>query len=146
VRVNAVGPHAAVERLGERVVRRFAGAREVQGDALRISPHIEIARDELTALIDPKGLRIADPTVDALRRNQIGDPGRYSSAAPRSESQGLRAATLSERALPASLLVIFVMSIRRLLSTGPSGTKSEPGSLTDLLGAVGVAPFRYSRI
>jgi hypothetical protein len=38
--VEAFGPDAAVEGLGERVVRRFAGAAEVEDDTVRPSPKI----------------------------------------------------------------------------------------------------------
>jgi hypothetical protein len=58
VGVQALTAEAAVERLDEGVVRRLAWPREVERDALGIGPQIEIAADELGALIDPNGLRI----------------------------------------------------------------------------------------
>src|SRR3546814_15254937 len=57
--VQAVRPQQAVERVDERVVGRLAGAREVEDDAALISPEIEIAGDELRALLHPDRLGIA---------------------------------------------------------------------------------------
>src|SRR3546814_4500834 len=57
--VQAFRPQPAVERLDERVVGRLAGAREVEDDAALISPEIEIAGDELRALLHTDRLGIA---------------------------------------------------------------------------------------
>lgn len=46
VRVHALGPDAAVERVGEGIVRRLARSREVQRHALRVGSQIEVARDD----------------------------------------------------------------------------------------------------
>src|SRR3546814_18578486 len=57
--VQAVRPQQAVERVDERVGGRLAGAREVEDDAALISPEIEIAGDELRALLHTDRLGIA---------------------------------------------------------------------------------------
>src|SRR3546814_19824783 len=56
---QAFRPQPAFERLDERVVGRLAGAREVEDDAALISPEIEIAGDELRALLHTDRLGIA---------------------------------------------------------------------------------------
>ena len=68
VRVHALGPHAAVERLGEGVVGGLSRAREVERNALGVGSQIEVARDELAALVDPDGLRIAHRPADPFER------------------------------------------------------------------------------
>ena len=59
VRIHAFRPNPAVERFGKRVVRRLARPREVERNALRISPQIKVATDKLRALVDADRLRIA---------------------------------------------------------------------------------------
>lgn len=49
MRVHALGPDAAVEGLGEGVVRRLPRPGEIERDALGVSPQVEIAGDELAA-------------------------------------------------------------------------------------------------
>ena len=61
--IQALGPELAIEGLDEGIVGRFAGLAEVQHDALLIGPQVEVAGDELRALVDPDGLRIADPAA-----------------------------------------------------------------------------------
>jgi putative transposase len=68
VRVQALGPEAPVECLDERVVRGLTRPREVERDTLRIRPQIEVAADELRALIDADRLRIANPAADPFER------------------------------------------------------------------------------
>jgi len=64
VRVQALAAEAAVERLDEGVIGGLARPREVQGDALGIRPQVEVAADELGALIDPDRPRIAKLPAD----------------------------------------------------------------------------------
>ena len=68
MRVQALGPELAVERLDEAVVRGLAGPREVQRDIVGIGPKVEVSRHEFAAVIDANGLRIADPATDLLQR------------------------------------------------------------------------------
>ena len=56
VGVQAFRPQLAVERLDEAVVGRLAGPGEVQGDVVGIGPEIEVAGDELAAVVDPDRL------------------------------------------------------------------------------------------
>lgn len=56
--VKAFAAELAIERFDKRIIGRLAGPREVEGDAFRVGPEIEIARDELAALMDANGLRI----------------------------------------------------------------------------------------
>jgi hypothetical protein len=72
VGVQALGPEASVEGFDVCVVSRLAGTREVQRDAVGISPQVQIARDELGALIDPDRRRIADGGTGLLKgRNDV---------------------------------------------------------------------------
>lgn len=64
--VQALGPEAPVEGLDERIVRRLARPREVENDAVPIGPQVEIAGDELRALVHPNSLRIADPRTGLI--------------------------------------------------------------------------------
>ena len=57
--VQAFRPELAVERLDEAIIGRLAGAREIQGDVVCIGPEVEVAADELAAIVDPDRLRIA---------------------------------------------------------------------------------------
>jgi len=66
--VQTLRPELAVERLDERVVGRFAQPREVEHDIPLVGPQIEVARDELRALIDPDRLRIAMLAADPFER------------------------------------------------------------------------------
>jgi hypothetical protein len=68
VGVQAFRPKPAVERLDEAVVGRLAGPRELQGDRARIGPQIEIAADELAAIVHPDRLRIAELTTHLNQR------------------------------------------------------------------------------
>src|SRR4051794_5547578 len=75
VRVEALGPEPPVEGFDKRIVRGFAGTREVQRDAFRISPQVHVAGDELRALVDPDRLRIAIAPADPLKRlNNVLSP------------------------------------------------------------------------
>lgn len=58
VRVQALGPELAVERLDEAVVCRLARSREVQRGLLGAGPQIEISGDKFAAVVDPYGFRI----------------------------------------------------------------------------------------
>lgn len=72
MRVQTLRAQAAVERFDKRIVRRFAGPAEVERDVVLIGSQIEVARDELRALIDADRVGIADVCADALeRRNNI---------------------------------------------------------------------------
>jgi len=68
VRVQALAAEASVERLYEGVVGRLPWPREVERDALGIGPQVEIAADELGALVDPDRLRIAQFRADPFQR------------------------------------------------------------------------------
>ena len=70
VGVQALCPEATVERLDEGVVRRLAGAGEVQFDALRVSPQVQIRTDKLCPLVDPDRPRI---TVVATIRTVLAN-------------------------------------------------------------------------
>ena len=50
--IQALSPEASVEGFDERIVGRLAWSREVQRHAALIGPQVEVARDELAALID----------------------------------------------------------------------------------------------
>jgi hypothetical protein len=65
--VQALGPEAPVEGFDEGVVRRLAGPAEVQGDAVGIGPQVQVPGDELGPLIDPDGLRIAQPAAGPVQ-------------------------------------------------------------------------------
>ena len=58
--VQTFRPEPAIERFDEGIVCRFPWAREVEGDAALIGPEVHVAGDELAALVDADGLRIAD--------------------------------------------------------------------------------------
>ena len=53
VSIQTFGPELAVEGLDEGIVSRLAGPGEVERHTFRVGPQVEIARDELGALIDP---------------------------------------------------------------------------------------------
>ena len=61
------GTELAVEGLDERVIRRLARPREVDGKVIRICPEIKIAGNELAALLDANGVRAADLSADPLQ-------------------------------------------------------------------------------
>lgn len=63
VLVQAVRPESSVERFDERIVRRLARPGEVQRYGPRISPKVQIARNELRALVDTDRPRM--PAADA---------------------------------------------------------------------------------
>ena len=73
VSVQTFGPELAVERLDEGVVGRLAGPGEVERHAFRVGPQVEIAGDELGALIDTDRARIAvlPAYLAFLRGNQV---------------------------------------------------------------------------
>lgn len=50
--IEAFLPEAAVEGLDIGIVRGFAGPREVQDDALGVSPEIKVPADELGAIVE----------------------------------------------------------------------------------------------
>ena len=67
VGVQAFASELAVEGLDEAIVRRLSRPREVQHDALLVSPEIEIAGDKLRSLVDADRLGIANGFADALQ-------------------------------------------------------------------------------
>jgi len=69
VRVQAFGPELAVEGLDEAVVGRLAWPREVEHDALLVGPEIEVAADELRALVDADAPGVAHAAADPLKRH-----------------------------------------------------------------------------
>ena len=71
MRVEALGAKSAIERLDERVVRRLARPGEVERDVVLIRPQIEVAGDELGALIDADRVGMADLSTDAFQRRQF---------------------------------------------------------------------------
>ncbi len=58
----------AVERFDEGVVRRLSRAGEVEGHAMEVGPEVEVAGDELGALVDPDRLREPDFGADPIER------------------------------------------------------------------------------
>ena len=68
MRVEALGAKPAIESLDERVVRRLAWSGEVERDVVLVRPQIEVAGDELGALIDADRVRITDLSADAFER------------------------------------------------------------------------------
>jgi len=52
VSVQTLRPKATIERFDVRIIRGFSGPREVEGDATLVSPQIQIARYELSALVN----------------------------------------------------------------------------------------------
>jgi hypothetical protein len=68
MRVEALGPRSAIERLNERIVGWFARPTEVEGHVVLIRPQIEVARDELGALIDADRVWIADLRAHPVER------------------------------------------------------------------------------
>ena len=68
VLVQAFSPEPTVERLDEGVVGRLPWPREVERDALGIGPQVEIAADELGALVDPDRKRRRNPALSVSWR------------------------------------------------------------------------------
>ncbi len=66
--VQALRAQLAVERFDEAVVCRLSWPGEIQGDRIGISPEIEVARDELAAIINPDRLGVADLIADLFQR------------------------------------------------------------------------------
>lgn len=66
--VQALRAQLDVERFDEAVVCRLSWPGEIQDDRIGISPEIEVARDELAAIINPDRLRIADLIADLFQR------------------------------------------------------------------------------
>ena len=80
MRVQAFAAELAVERLDEGIVCRLSGSREVEGDTVRVGPEIEIAGDELAALVDANGLGVTDLSADPFQSphdvfGTIAEPG-----------------------------------------------------------------------
>ena len=72
VRVQAFASELAVEGFDEAVVGRLARPREVENDALLVSPQIKIPGDKLRALIDTDGFGITaslSPSTASLEAN-----------------------------------------------------------------------------
>lgn len=53
MRVQALRPQLAVERLDEAIVGRLPRSREVQGDVVGVGPKVQVARDKLVAVVGP---------------------------------------------------------------------------------------------
>ena len=68
VRVQAFRPEPAIEGFNERVIRGFAGPREVQCHAMGVCPQVQIPANEFRALVNPDRLRIADGAAHAFQR------------------------------------------------------------------------------
>ena len=66
--VQTLRAKAPVERFYERFVGRRAWPGEVKGDAFRVGPQVEIATDELGALIHSDGLGIAGDRAGSFQR------------------------------------------------------------------------------
>jgi hypothetical protein len=68
VGVQALGSEAAVEGPDEGVVCRLSRPTEVQGNAVGVGPQVQVPGDELGALVDPDGLRIAQSGLGSVQR------------------------------------------------------------------------------
>lgn len=66
--VQAFSPKLATETLDVAVVRRLAGSREVEHGASMVGPEIEIAGDELAAIVYPNGGWVTDLAAYPLKR------------------------------------------------------------------------------
>jgi hypothetical protein len=80
MRVQALRAQLAVRRVNEPVIRGLAWPRGIQDDAICIGPKVKIPRDELTAVVDPDCLGLADLTANILQGLDnilapIGKPG-----------------------------------------------------------------------
>ncbi len=74
VLAQAFRAELAVEAFDERIVGRLARPAEVERYIPRVGPKIEIARDELAALIDPDRCRIAAQLgIDDIEANVLPD-------------------------------------------------------------------------
>lgn len=72
VRIEAFVAEAAVERLDERIVGRFSGAREVHHDTVLVSPSIQQNGCELAAIVGLKACRCATLPAQLLNhRNDV---------------------------------------------------------------------------
>ena len=58
MRVQAFRAESAIERFDDRILCGLAGPGEVDGDAALLGPEVNVARQELTALINSYGLGI----------------------------------------------------------------------------------------
>ena len=67
MRVQTFGAKLAVERFDKAVVGRLAGPREVENHTALIGPQIEIARDELRALVNTDALGIPADLAGRVR-------------------------------------------------------------------------------
>lgn len=84
--VEAFGPELPVERLNEGIVRRFARAGEVEGDAALIGPQVEVATDELGTLVAPDTGREAMGRTDLLQHlDDVGAAEVEANVQPRRE-------------------------------------------------------------
>lgn len=68
VSVQTFRPQPGIERFDEGVVGGLARPREVERDAALVSPKVQVARDELGALINAYRLRIAGSRTDPFQR------------------------------------------------------------------------------
>lgn len=66
--IQAFGPEFPIEAFDLTVVGWFGWPGKVEGDALLVSPQIEVARDEFTSVINTDRGRIADLPTHALKR------------------------------------------------------------------------------
>ena len=68
MRVQTLRPELAIEGLNERVIRGFTRPGQVQRHPMGIGPQIEVAADELGALVNRNRLWIADLTAHPFQR------------------------------------------------------------------------------
>jgi hypothetical protein len=64
MRVQILAAELAVERFNDGIVGGFSRSGEVQRDVALVSPQIEVARDELAALVNPGSPWEADLAAD----------------------------------------------------------------------------------
>jgi hypothetical protein len=87
VGVQTFRPELAVERFDEAIVGRLAGPREVERDIVCIGPEVEIARDEIAAIVDANGCGwVARPAALTSRPSHMVVCGANSGS--KSESRG----------------------------------------------------------
>jgi len=93
-RLQALVAQATVEALDETVLHRPAGLDEVEVDAVRLSPVVEVARRELGAVVGPQ-----HPGHGAFRDHLVQDgghpPGRH--AEVHVDGQGLSREVVDDR-------------------------------------------------
>jgi hypothetical protein len=71
VRVQALRPEPAIERLDEGVVGRFARTREVLYHVVGIGPKVHILGDELAALVNTDGGWVAGALAYLFKRRDL---------------------------------------------------------------------------